>query len=388
MASIEIVTVGDELVEGRLIDTNSAHISDCLVSAGLTVVRHTSVPDDQDSIVTVLRDAASRADALVVSGGLGPTTDDLTARAAAAAFGLPIAQHPEALEHVERFFLLRGRTMPPNNRQQADLPAGCALIPNPNGTAVGFSVQSESCWCAFLPGVPRELEEMLHTTVLPELLQRFEADPPQIATLKLFGLGESDVGHRLDGIESIIGTATDLVVQYRASFPEIHVRFRLHGDRSAADLEAVVEEARRRLGPPVYAVGDARCDTTFAEVAARALRAADATVAFAEGLTAGRTISLFAVDETLMAPIAGAEVVPFGPDEALNRAWGVRSRFDTTFGCAVTGSPDDGLIRVAIAGPEDHSQKDLRFPIDADRLRTLAAHVAIARLLRAARDHS
>ncbi len=388
MESIEIVTVGDELVEGRLVDTNSAYISDCLVSAGLAVGRHTSVPDDQDSIVTVLRDAASRSDALVVSGGLGPTTDDLTARAAAAAFGLPIEQHPQALDHVEHFFELRGRTMPANNRQQADLPAGCAVIPNPNGTAVGFSLQADSCWCAFLPGVPHELKEMLHTTVLGELLQRFEADPPQIATLKLFGLGESDVGQRLDGIESALGSPGDLLVQYRASFPEIHVRFRLHGDHAPATLAAVVTEARRRLGPPVYAVGDARCDTTFAEVAARALRAADATVAFAEGLTAGRTVSLFAVNETLMAPVAGAEVVPFGPDEALSRAWGVRSRFDTSFGCAVTGSADGGLIRVAIAGPEDHSQKDLTFPIDTDRLRTLAAHVAVARLLRAVRHHS
>jgi competence/damage-inducible protein CinA-like protein len=382
MHTIEIVTVGDELVEGRLVDTNSAFLSDRLMSVGLSVSRHTSVADDPDAIADVLRQAAGRADAVLVSGGLGPTTDDLTARCAATAFELPIELHPQALEHVEQFFVRRGRPMPENNRQQAELPAGCTLLPNPNGTAVGFALELEGCSIAFLPGVPRELEPMFEQHVEPTLRARFAAEPAQIATLKVFGLGESDVGARLAGLEATVAPPGQLTIQYRASFPEIHVRLRLRDCDDEETLQRLVQAGRDRLGASVYAVGGDQCTTTLGQVVSAALGAASERVALAESLSAGRAIALLADGDGLLPGVAGAEVSPFGQDEALNRAWGVRSRFDATLGCAVTGSVASGLVRVAIAGGEDPILKDLTFPIDADRLRTLAAHVALARLLR------
>ena len=383
METIEIVTIGDELVEGRLIDTNSAFISDRLTTAGLTVSRHTSVADDPEQIVSALREAAARSQAVLVSGGLGPTTDDLTPRCAATAFDLSIERNRQALEHVEQFFAARGRPMPENNRQQADLPAGCTVLPNPYGTAVGFALERPNCWLAFFPGVPRELRPMLMEQVLPQLSARFSAQPCRVATLKVFGLGESDVGQRLRGLEAGIAHGDHLTIQYRASFPEIHVRLKLRGGDESEQLDVLVNEARKRLGRSLFAVGGERCDTTLGQVVSSALVAAGERVALAEGLPAGRTIALLANDDDLLPAVAGAEVCPFPPDEALNRAWGVRSRFDATLGCAVTGSVATGLVRVVVAGSEDPYQRDLTFPVDPERLRSLAAHVALARLLQA-----
>jgi len=152
MPRIEILTIGDELIEGRLVDTNAGELSAKLTDLGFRATEHRSVGDDMDGMVEALRTSAGRADAVLVSGGLGPTGDDLTAAAAAAAFGLEIERSAEALEHTSRFFTERGREMPPTNEKQADLPAGCTILPNPEGTAVGFRLDVGSCRLYFMPG--------------------------------------------------------------------------------------------------------------------------------------------------------------------------------------------------------------------------------------------
>lgn len=376
MARIEILTIGDELVEGRLVDTNGGWMSACLADAGLGVTRHTSVGDDPVEMVAALREAAERSDAVLVSGGLGPTTDDLTARCAAAAAGVAVARHPAALAHVERFFSERGRRMSPNNAQQADLPAGCALLPNPNGTAVGFRIEIGRCGLWFMPGVPRELEAMVSDHVLPQLLGRFAPDPPRVATLKVFGLGESEVGQRLADLADELVPPARLLIQYRATFPEIHVRLVLReGDDEL--LKRLTEEAGRRLGEHVFAVGGARLDTGFAAAVVADLAAEGVRLAVAEALTSGRIATLLAEAPAVGDVLAGAVIERFGADEVERCAEEIRQRLGASHGVAVTGDPATGAVRIATANGVATTVRELRFPIDAEQLRTLAAYAAI-----------
>lgn len=407
MVRIEILTIGDELVEGRLVDSNSALMAERLGEAGLSVSRTTSVGDDLTAIVGALREAASRADALLVSGGLGPTTDDLTAAAAAQAFGSPIERRAEALEHTRCFFASRGRPMPVSNEKQADLPAGAVILPNPWGTAVGFRLHADACRVYFMPGVPRELAGILGESVIPHLSSFLSSEPLHLATLKVFGLGESEVGERLSGLEAGLAAPASLRVQYRATFPEIHVRLGLKGIDGAAAREALdrlTAEAARRLGHHLFAAGGARLDTTFAEVVVASLIRRGATFAVVETCTDG-LVSELALGAPAGTTVHRAGVVagdPLRALEALGRSagpepatWGalavdlataVRDLFGTTLGLATAGSPEPtalgraGEVGLAVAGPEGTDLRELYYPIDRERFRILTAHAALSRL--------
>jgi nicotinamide-nucleotide amidase len=404
VSRIEILTIGDELVEGRLVDTNAAELSERLTARGLGVVRHQSVGDDLQRIADALREAAGRSDAVLVSGGLGPTGDDLTAAAAAAAFGLPLRRIPEALDHVRRFFAERGRAMTDNNAKQADLPDGCTLLPNPEGTAVGFRLVDGGCRLYFMPGVPRELHRIFIDSVLPDLESFLQASPAAIATIKVFGKGESEVAQRLDGVDADLPDGVRLVIQYRATFPEIHVRFVASGHGAEAVVEQLSERARQRLGHSAFAWGGAVVATTFADHVASSLRAAGHTLAAAEGCSGGELAALLsaAADSeevfhgTVVASgrsaqrrMLGVEDEPAGgPDtlptsaEALARA--ARERFGADLGVATVGSVDGrdgqppGTLVVAVATDREASSRSLLFPVDAERYRRLAAYVALA----------
>ena len=396
MPRIEILTIGDELIDGRLVDTNAGELSARLTDLGFRATEHRSVGDDMDGMIEALRTAADRADAVLVSGGLGPTGDDLTAVAAAAAFGLEIERSTEALEHTRRFFTERGRDMPPNNEKQADLPAGCTILPNPEGTAVGFRLDAGPCRLYFMPGVPRELRRMAEESVLPDLKDRLPATPPMVATLKLFGKGESEVAHLLDGIESWVPGGTDLLVQYRATFPEIHVRLVVEGhDHSAAAavLDDLVEDARQRLGHHVFAIGGPRLDTDYPAFAATTLIDAGMTIAAAEIASAGAVARMLGSSKPGRRCLRGSLVAadlyvlkdqlqPAGESaEAVAEA--VRLRFGSSIGVVTFGSAegagDDrpGTLTVAASGPEGTQMRQLYFPIDHDRFQRLAAYAAL-----------
>ncbi len=412
MSRIEIVTVGDELVEGRLVDTNAGSISDRLFRRGLRVAQHVSVGDDRSDIVRVLREAAERADAVVVTGGLGPTSDDLTAVAAAEAFGRDVVRVAEALEHVQRFFAGRGREMSPNNAKQADLPDGCTILPNPLGTAVGFRLDAGRCRLYFLPGVPQELEGMVTGSVLPDLATRVSTRRVRLATLKVFGRGESDVAQTLDGLEEGLPDGCRLLIQYRATFPEIHVRLVLAG--TAADestLERLLAAARGRIGRHVFAAGVGEVGTSFPETVAAALGAERATVALAEGCSAGEASALLTAAVGGSSVLAGGVVVAdrtraasiLGREELQTCDWpsaaaagilaaGVRSAYGATWGAATLGVAGDeaprgdarpGQLWVGVAGADGSRHRALRFPVEGARFRRLAAYVALGMVARA-----
>ena len=405
MPRIEILTIGDELIEGRLVDTNAGELSDKLTDAGLRARDHRSVGDDMGDMIEALRTAASRSDAVLVSGGLGPTSDDLTALAAAKAFDLAIERSIEALEHTRLFFTERGREMPPTNEKQADLPKGCVILPNPEGTAVGFRLDAGACRLYFMPGVPRELRRMADESVLPDLQRRLPATPPLVATLKIFGKGESEVAQRLEGIHDLVPVTMELTVQYRATFPEIHLRLVLvGGDREAATeiLDFLVADAQQRLGDHVFAVGGARLDTDFPTHVAQVLDGAGMTLAAAEIASAGAVARKLGRSEQGRRCLLGSLVA--SDPQILNEqlqprdasaeaaAESVRRRFGSSIGIATYGSAEGigdlrpGTFVVAAAGPGETLVRERHFPIDHERFQRLAAYAALKLALKVAEE--
>jgi nicotinamide-nucleotide amidase len=383
MAHIEILTIGDELLEGRLIDTNAGELSERLVRDGFDVARHLSVGDRRGDIVAALRECTGRADAVVVTGGLGPTSDDLTAACAAEALGLELERFPEALEHVRRFYAARDRDMAPTNEKQADLPSGAVILPNPNGTAVGFRLEADGCRLFFMPGVPRELRPMFEASVLPELRAHLTREAPQVGTLKVFGIGESDVGQALQGLGEDLEPPVRLKVQYRVTFPEIQVRlllFGMHGKAAGQRLEDLVDDAHQRLGQHVFALDQ---DTAFPEVVVEELRQNQASLAICEGFTAGQLTLLLHGAEGAPEVFAGGEIAVLSIEDAEAAAASIRERRGATLGLATALADDAATVWVAVASGSGVSHRDLRFPLDMERLRRLAAYVALAMVRRA-----
>ena len=195
----EILATGDEIRSGTLVDSNSAYIAQKLEESGVAVVRHHSVGDDIPVMISVLQEIASRADVSIVTGGLGPTSDDLTAEAAAMAAGVALFQSPDALRQVESFFKAFHRPITASNIKQSFLPESSTCLANPIGTAPGFMMKLGRCLFFFLPGVPSEMRRMLSESVLPRIealcggIRQFR----RVKTLTTFGLTESLTGERL-----------------------------------------------------------------------------------------------------------------------------------------------------------------------------------------------
>ncbi|EFP0194945.1 CinA family nicotinamide mononucleotide deamidase-related protein [Escherichia coli] len=182
MLKVEMLSTGDEVLHGQIVDTNAAWLADFFFHQGLPLSRRNTVGDNLDDLVTILRERSQHADVLIVNGGLGPTSDDLSALAAATAKGEGMVLHEAWLKEMERYFHERGRVMAPSNRKQAELPASAEFINNPVGTACGFAVQLNRCLMFFTPGVPSEFKVMVEHEILPRLRERFSrAGAPLLA---------------------------------------------------------------------------------------------------------------------------------------------------------------------------------------------------------------
>ena len=201
---IEIICTGDEVLTGKIVNTNFSYMTQKLEDVGLSVVWGTTVGDDRATLLSAFHLAAGRADIVIVNGGLGPTVDDLSQEIAAQAAGVELELHEGWLATMEGFFTRRGRSMPPNNRKQAMLPVGSEMVDNPIGTACGFALDIGGARFFFTPGVPRELRRMLEEQIIPRLLARTGAP----ATIRLkryhgYGLGESHIDQLLQGVEEL-----------------------------------------------------------------------------------------------------------------------------------------------------------------------------------------
>jgi nicotinamide-nucleotide amidase len=386
----EILATGDEIRTGALIDSNSAHIAEKLEQAGVMVARHHAAGDDLNILIAVLKEIGQRADIAVVTGGLGPTVDDLSAAAAAGAAGVELALNPEARETVERFFKTFNRPMTESNRKQAWLPKGASCLDNPVGTAPGFSLEIGRCQFFFLPGVPYEMKKMLEEKVLPKISEMLGQDHMfrRVKTLSTFGLPESLAGEKVAEIATLF---PDIKLGLRARFPEIQIK--LYGSAGKeADLTQRLEDAgtwvKQQLGRNVFSDKG----RSMEEVIGKLLTAAGATLAIAESCTGGllahrlTNVSgssayflLSAVTYSNPAKMAMLGVKP----ETLNRwgavseeivaqmAAGVRRLAGANFGLATSGiagpsggSPEKPVGTVCIGLSDDHGTvtRKLYFP--------------------------
>ena len=284
--NIEIICTGDEVLTGKIVNSNFSYISQKLEDVGLSVRWGTTVGDDRDSLLAAFRLAGERADAVIVNGGLGPTVDDLSQEIAARAAGVQLVLNEDWLQRMEQFFQRRSRVMPPNNRKQAMLPATAELIDNPIGTACGFAVDIGKARFFFTPGVPRELHRMLTDQVVPRLLAR--AGTSTAIHLKRFhsyGLGESHVDSMLDGVEALVPDGS-VKLGFRAHYPQLETKLTVRGrdmDDVRVKLAPVQAEVRKRLGNFIMAEDD----QTLEGVVLAALTKAEASLAMVETFTAG-----------------------------------------------------------------------------------------------------
>jgi nicotinamide-nucleotide amidase len=277
-----VLSIGTELTRGELVNSNAAWLGAELTSIGFEVLEHAVVDDDRARIADTLTRVARGTRVVVSTGGLGPTTDDVTTDAVAAALGVRLARDEASLDAIRRRLEKFGRTLTSSNAKQADFPEGADILPNPVGTAPGFGVRLGDCVAYFLPGVPREMKQMFEEQVVPRIRALASNNLFQLK-LRTFGLPESLVGDRLAGVEASFPGTT---IGYRAHFPEIDVKVlaRAASHAAARDVcERATAEVRARLGSHVYGEGD----ESFAGVVGRALRGRGWTLAIAESCTGG-----------------------------------------------------------------------------------------------------
>lgn len=398
---LEFVCTGDELLSGQVVDTNSPWTEERLLrELGVMVSRVVLVPDDEDAIVEVLRAASERADVVVVSGGLGPTSDDLTADAAARAQGCAVVADPGVVAQLEARF---GPGRSANQLRQARVPEGAEVILNPVGSAPLFIQRMGRAELFYLPGVPREYRKLIEVGVLPRLRSRVEREPSRrhraVRLLKAMGLPEAELDARVAPLRA---AHPEVIFGFRAVSPEVQLKLLAEGDTQAeadAALAVVDAEARALLGADLYGIDD----DDFAGGVLSTLRASGHTVAVAESCTGGLVSAL------LSAPAGASEVLRAGavvyteaaktnvagvpPDliethgvvsseVAVSLAEGIRARWSTSHGLSITGwaGPSGGTERdpvgtvyIAVAGPGGTQVVRKSFVGDRERVRNLAA---------------
>lgn len=356
---LEVVTIGTELVLGQIVDTNAAELGRALAAAGAEVVRHTSIADRPEAIRAAVQQALERTGFVITTGGLGPTRDDMTKREVAALFGKSLELDEGVLRALEERFRRLGRTMPPINRTQAEVPAGATVLPNPRGTAPGLWVEEQGRVVVMLPGVPSEMRGLLAEEVLPRLATRSEGTVVRSRSVRTTGIAESALAERMGEIESEIAPLT---LAYLPSTDGVDLRVTAWGlreDEAERRLRAALQTLRARAGDHAYGE-DA---TDLAAVVLDALRARRARLVTAESCTGGLlgariTTIPGASDRFIGGVVAYSNVVKSGtldvPPELLERygavseqvvsamAEGVQRQFAVEAALAITGIAGPG----------------------------------------------
>ncbi len=360
MTTAEIISTGNELIQGSIVDTNGAWLLSRLADAGIQAGRSSLVGDDKDEIASLIKEAASRNRAVIVTGGLGPTSDDLTARAAADASEDTLRINSEALGRIRSFFEKRQMTMSASNEKQAFLPSRAAVIDNSCGTAPGFCLEIGHCSVYFLPGVPSEMRYMFEEHVLPDICRRCDLEERLSCTLTLFGLPEATAGEMLKQADRKFPAVN---LGFRAAFPEIQVKISV-AEKERTAFHQAREWVISQLAPKLIS----ESGLSMPEVVAELLSRHGLTVALAESCTGGLISNLLtdvpgssayflssAVTyanraKTDMLNVQAATIAEYGAvheKTALEMAAGIRNAAGADFGLSTTG----------IAGPSGGSDE-------------------------------
>ncbi len=402
---VSVLATGSELLDGRVVDTNSNFVAKELSSLGLTLTRILTVTDDKTELLEALSQLSAVSDCIITSGGLGPTTDDLTREVVTTFCKVPLEESLEARKNIEAFFQRRNRTIDDSNAVKALIPKGSPIIWNEHGTAPGFIATSEAGVriCA-LSGVPREFTAMFKGAVLP-LIQEQSKDAIRMhsCVFKTFGLPESIVGSRIrQAIRS-----EQISISYRAAFREVHVTLKAP---ATVDLTESSETVRRVIGAEfIYSTNQAE---TLPLVVQQLLRSHNATVATAESCTGG-LLAGYLTEDAGASDIYPGGVVSYSndikesmlavPSETLKQfgavsaetvrfmAESVRTRMNATYGLSISGvaGPSGGseekpvgTVFFGVAGPDCTIVRSCFYPNTRDLVRRYAAFVALDMLRR------
>ncbi len=406
-----LLTIGDELSRGEIIDSNAAFLGAELTSLGVYVRQRIGCNDRLSDIVDALRAAANNSQIVVASGGLGPTSDDLTVDAVSSLLGVDPVMEPDHEARMRERFGQRKFAITPNNLRQVRIPAGAEVLPNRTGLAPGFSVQIGQARCFFMPGVPREMKPMFGEQAVPKIRALLPKQTVVRRVYRTLGLGESHVDHRLQDLLAATESlrhpdSVAVTIHYRLAFPEVLVTLMLSGasedrvEQAAAVLDA---EIHQRLGHALYGTGD----DELAAVVGKALLARGATLATAESCTGGmigQTITAISGSSAyyLGGVIAYANAVKQGVlgvsdatlrdhgavSEACVRelSEGVRKLLGATYGIAVSGvagpsggTPEKpvGTVWIAAAGPDRTLCRLVSWPGDREQVRKIATAAAL-----------
>lgn len=410
-AAVAILTIGDELTSGRVTNTNAAWIASRLREAGLETVLHVTCRDVLEEIVACLGFCHGQAEMVITTGGLGPTTDDITHEAVAAYAGVEQVLDEHEVQVLRGRFESMGMPMPDSNLRQAMIPVGARVLPNEQGTAPGIALQAGGGWIVTLPGVPREMKPMMTQEVIPLLRERYGIrGVMKIRVLKTFGYTESRLANLLADVEL---PDPGLRIGYRPRFPEIHISITASAPDEAtadawiADCEKVLAG---KLGKRLWGTDD----DDLASVVLDLMRTGGHTLATAESCTGGLVSKLVTdiagssdvferglvtyTNEAKM-QLLGVPPAVFGQDGpgavseqcVLAMARGAIEHSTASHALAIsgiagpgggTGDRPVGTVWIALATPEGDTARRYRIPGPRRWVRTLSAHIALERLRR------
>ena len=404
----ELLTIGDEILYGQIVDTNSQWMSIELDKVGIKVIRKTTVGDQEDEILTAFAEAEKRADIILITGGLGPTSDDLTKPLLAKYFNCELQIHEEALAEVTAFFKSRGREMTELNRQQAALPTCCIKITNPIGTAPGMWFEREGKIFMSMPGVPHEMKRMMTERVIPKLKETFRTPAIYHKVIRTIGIGESFLADKLSSWEKALPEHIKLA--YLPSLGEVKLRLTGFSD-SAVNLESEINEWAEKLKPLageyIYGYGDESIEIVIGKM----LRERKLTLSMAESCTGGYLTHLITSIPGCSDYFLGS-MVPYAYEikmrqlgvkpEVLEKYGAVseptiiemanivRAKFNTDIGVATSGiagpggaTPEKPVGMVWIAYSDKHQTITKKLQISPDRMINIRmASAAVLNLIR------
>ncbi|WP_373071955.1 competence/damage-inducible protein A [Zeaxanthinibacter enoshimensis] len=406
----EIITIGDEILIGQIVDTNSAFIAKELNKIGITIHQITSVPDDRDHILKALRDAEARVGFVILTGGLGPTKDDITKLTLCEYLEDELVMNEEVLEHIEELFRKHISSTPISdlNRDQARLPATAIPLHNPYGTAPGMWMQRHGTVIVSLPGVPYEMKHLLKESVIPKMVSEYERPYIIHKTIITYGLGESAIAERISEFESALPDFMKLA--YLPNLGKVRLRLSAKGTRLEPLQEAIAEATKTLhtlIGELIYGEED---DENIEIGVGRLLTKKGVSLATAESFTGGRIAEMITAIPGASVYFKGS-VVSYATETKINvlgvpealidahtvvskevveaMATQVRKLMRSDFAIATTGNAgptkgdsdaDIGTVFIAIAGPDGVQAEKFNMGNHRTRIVTKSAHKAFEML--------